>query len=212
MRFLVIYLFIAGIGGVATGVTLTVTEWGASVTPVPASIEDLEAGEEVPNQHMRLGEHVALYDSAVVAIRVKKGQTAPVRGDRLAWIIYPVVATQNPLASDTQQDPVDGRVRVMVKSSRYFSQAEIPQGNRKETSLSGMVVSNFTQLGIEEQKLLKQHLPGLDFSQLIVIKDRLKPQSLALKLGLIVGGLIVLAIAIFAKRQSGKAPVESEQA
>lgn len=205
----VAFIGVFGITALVAGIAVSVQYWGASDSPVAASLAELEAGEELPNVHVLLGKHVALYDSSVIAIKMKAGQTTPPRGAKMSWFIYPVVSTENPLADGLGESRVDSRVRVLVRSSRYFSKGEIPNENRVESSVAGVAITNFTRLSSDVQGMLKRQLPDLDFSNVIVISDKLKPLPGTIKYGLIVAGLLLLTLAYFAHKQK-RSPAEQQ--
>ncbi|MFO0969376.1 MAG: hypothetical protein U0793_27790 [Gemmataceae bacterium] len=203
----ILVVVIGGIAMVAYGVREYLLSKDSSAEPVAIAIEDLERG--VPdNPHCRLGPHFAVLDNVVYS-EVKRSGSSSVE-----HAYYPVVSVAT--LKDTvarlglrKDDPAAGLaliqglpVKIIVKTHRWKTVAEIrAEADRPESDfrneLVGMVVNRIDSVGSKEADLLKKATPNFDPATTIIIEEGRKPKSVALTLGLIIGG-VVLVIGSFA--------------
>ncbi len=190
---------------------------GTTAEPEPISLVKLEHGVDQTNNHVEIGDHVAIYDGLVYSYTESKyGNGEPDADTRIDYIYYPVVSMAHPFmksllalqlgdasAEDAAQEE-DGRrrprqeededgyltldnFRVLVRSSRFNTYGELPEGFSRENGLQGMIVNQISSLDSEERSLLRESFPNLDFDQLIILQEGRRPNSTS-PLGLIGGG------------------------
>ena len=204
MGFMSIMLIVFGGFGILIGGMFCVQNWGASSTPVAFTLEELEAGIEPPNIHLALGTHVALYDSAITAFMVKKGETAPRRGAKMNYTIYPIVSVDHPLAKETAVDFGSTVFKVLILSNRFYSAGEMPRLPRTEHSVNGLVLNGIRSVSLDEQHLIHSQYPNIDFSNVILLNQGLRPVPVVLRVGLIAAGIAFVLLGLAARSQNSQ--------
>ena len=69
---------------------------GTSSTAVAADLAGLEQGGKLPNKHIKLGEHIALYDEIVYDYSQSKySSAAPTDSTKVNTSYYPVISISN---------------------------------------------------------------------------------------------------------------------
>jgi hypothetical protein len=207
MGFMSIMLIVFGGFGVLVGGMFCVQNWGASSTPVPFTLEELESGRKPPNIHLSLGTHVALYDSAITAFLVKKGETTSQRGAKMNFAIYPIVSVDHPLANETTDDSGSDVFNVLVLSDRFYSAGEMPRAPRTEYSVNGLVLNGIRSVNLDEQHLIQSRYPNIDFSSVILLKQGQKPVPVVLRVGLIAAGIVFVLLGLAARSQNSQKPL-----
>lgn len=184
---------------------------GLNSTPEPAEVDlaTLEAGEPAPQNHLRLGRHLALYDSAVYSISEHdKDKPNPA----VKFAIYAVVSESHPYGNVLKQllaQPADeplaieakpggvDRVAVLVKTKRFKSVAEMPQEPGAETAVQGLAINQIHSLSDEEAQLVREVVPGIELEQVVILEEGRKPKSHLQSLGIAAGGAFCLLLGLW---------------
>lgn len=178
---------------------------GTAKEPVPVSLVKLEYGVEPPNNHVEIGEHAAIYDALIYEYEERMSDpTGEDPGTTVNFVYYPIVSQSHPLAEKLEQmskrDPESvsddeyealgkEKFKVLVRSGRYNKVGELPQGGvARLDKVSGMVVNQISSVGWEEQRLLKQAFPNLDFKDILILQEGRKPSSPTFSFGMMGGG------------------------
>ncbi|MEN6498236.1 MAG: hypothetical protein ABFD16_28380 [Thermoguttaceae bacterium] len=169
-----------------------------------------------PNNFVRLNDAVALYPMTVYSYKKSKYNNAPPTATTsVNYSFHPVISKSHPFIAslaalaekhgglpnipDTEKVPEIKSFAVLVKTHRFKTIGEIPDGARAEPSIQGMVVNQISSLGSVEAKLVKQSFPGIDLTKVQILEEGRQPASLFKSLGLVFGsvGLAGLAVAWF---------------
>ena len=178
---------------------------GTSKDPVPVTLAKLEYGVEPPNNHVEIGEHLALFDALIYEYEERfsdpEGDDA---GTKVNVVYYPIVSGSHPLAkklgdlaardfesvSDEELDAIaKEKFKVIVRTGRYNKVGDLPPGGVvQQPSVKGMIVNKISSLGWEEQGLIRQSFPNLDFKDLLILQENRKPSGPATSYGMMGGG------------------------
>ena len=180
---------------------------GASMEPVKVQLSTLESGESLTNNHVLIGDHVAVYGGSVYEYsQGKYDKSAPGPNTKVTHAFYPIISEEhvffdklNTLAEthgslDTIPDsewPSIDDFKVLIKTQRFKTIGSIPDGMTSESSLQGMLVNSISGLDSEEEDLVRSSFPKTDLSNVLIIEDGRKPASLLKSLGMLTGGIAV---------------------
>lgn len=196
-----------GLGGVLSFIgyqEYKVSE-GTSKEPVPVSLVKLEFGVEPLNNHIEIGEHSAIYDALIYEYEERfSDPTGDDPGTKVNFVYYPIVSRSHPLAqklealskrdpdsiTDAEYDAIGKeQFKVIVRTGRYNKVGDLPPaGVAPQEKIKGMVVNQISSIGWEEQRLLKQSFPNLDFKNLLILQENRKPSSPTASFGMMGGG------------------------
>ncbi|MBT7298351.1 MAG: hypothetical protein HN849_02500 [Victivallales bacterium] len=184
---------------------------GAAAQPVAVELAELEAGEELPNVHAKIGEHLCLYSAAVYRCNVGKGEGQPGPDSKIDYMYFPIISTTHAWFSDANAVlaqhggnaaavpekgwPEVKPLAVLVKSKdRFGTVGEIPDEWVVRKEVSGLVVNRIKKLSGEERDLIQRSFPSADLDKILILADGRSPRSGAATMG-IIGGGILLALA-----------------
>ncbi len=178
----------------------------ATAEPVVMDLAKLEAGEKVVNNHIKLGEHHALYDSSIYSFKTKKkGKVEPGGNVKVDYTFYPIVSSTNPDMKELDKlkakfgsldkvpieidFPVPAHFVVLVKTKRFKKIDDIPLDFvRAENSIRGLVINEISSLTREEKQLIKDDFPKIDFNKIVILEDGRSPSSSETSIGAMVAG------------------------
>lgn len=196
---------------------------GMNSTPEPAEVDlaKLEAGEPAPQNHLRLGPHLALYNGAVYSISEshKDLPNPPVK-----YAIYAVVSESHPYGKLVKQllaPPADAkepvareapaleldRVAVLVKTKQFASAGMIPNQPVAQPAVQGLAINQIQSLSDQEANLVRQVVPGIDLEKVILLEEGRRPKSHMQSLGIAAGGACFLLLGLWSfvmERSYGK--------
>jgi hypothetical protein len=203
-----------GLGGVLAflGYQEYKVSQGTSKDPVPVGLAKLEYGVDAPNNHVEIGEHMAIYDALIYEYEERFSDP---EGDdpntKVNVVYYPIVSGSHPLAkkiedlarrnpeSITDEDIAsitNEKFKVIVRTGRINKVGQLPKGVVKEDKVKGLIVNQISSLGWEEQKLIKQSFPNLDFKNLIILQENRKPSGPATSFGMMGGGGAMILVGL----------------
>ena len=202
-------LILMGIGGcmVYYGFLENRLSGDASVEPVEVSLADLEAGEPLPDAHIKIGLHHRMY--AISVYEHEDDGSGRLRSDTTVyWTYYPIISHDHPYIRslveleeeygsldkipDREWPPL-GEVAVVVKSELFSTYGEIPRERRYTEAIEGMVINEIESLGEEEKKLLSDGFPKMDFDKILILEEYRRPISTAGVVAIItVGSILVI--------------------
>lgn len=171
----------------------------ATVDPIEVDLAAVEKGEVHQNNHWRLGEHIAVYGACVYQYRQSKYETGePGPSTKLDYCYYPVLSYDHPFIqqfgeAESGADVPLNDFRVLVKTKKYETLGAILDGLGNADSVQGLVVNLISGLDSEEKDLLKGSFPGLDTDKLLLLEEGRAPAPIGKSLGLIAGGLALVA-------------------
>ena len=192
------FLGLVGLGLIVFGYSefrLAIRESGS---PASFRLEDLEAGAKPSQNHVLLGRHVRLYSLAVYRAKAKE------IGDpkaRLDYVLVPIFSPEHPFYKEWSKQREEGNVRldklrVVLRTTRHATLADIPAWTVEEPSLEGMVVNDIQSLGKDEIALLREEFPGANFEDVLLIEEGRRPTSLLVSACCLVGGTLLAGLAI----------------
>lgn len=194
------------VGGVIVffGIQEVQVSSGSTAEPQEVVLKDLEAGNVPDNPHLQIGEHVALYYGCVYEYKEKRGAVGgPGPSARVTTCYYPVISQDHPflhelvqlaaqhgdLSQLAESDlPQVGQFTVLVKTSRFNTVGDIPEGMDRAENVKGLVINRIDSLGSEETKLLKESFPACDVDRVLILQEGRKPSSALAAFGMIGGG------------------------
>lgn len=207
----------AGLAAIILGIVLGIYAWresrvgtgaGASPTPVDADLAALERGEEPPDLHLRIGEHMALYPAAVYEYETKDGHDRfPDRATEVNYALYPVISLEHPYLAKGPDGALAGgpleEFAVLVRTERFTNVGRIPGDMKRERSVEGLVINRIRELDSEERRLIGKQFPGLDLRRVLILDEGRRPTSgggamlMFVAAGvLVVGGAVVALLAL----------------
>ena len=208
-RSTVLVLVLMGIGGslVYYGVLEHRLSGDASAEPVEVSLADLEAGKPLPDAHIRIGLHHRMY--AISVYEYRQDADGISSDTPVYWTYYPIISDEHPYMEGIAKlrakygsldkvpngaGPVLGEVAVVVKSELFSTYGEIPRKRIYTEAIEGMVINEIESLGDEEQELLSEGFPKMDFDKILILEEFRHPESMAtiVTIFTIGGALIVL--------------------
>ena len=178
---------------------------GASGTPVPCELNQIEATGEGCDGNMTVGQHFALYHETLI--------WGEEDSDDVDYALYPIVSQENPynqawLALDQKypdgnvppaEQPQLTQLAVIVKTHRFDTIDDIPGGWGEEAGVTGLLVHDIDPLPSDAVRLLRESFPQADMDGILVLEEDRNPSSLLFSLGLMVAGVVAMlgAIALF---------------
>jgi hypothetical protein len=181
-----------------------------SETPVPTNLVQLEYGVDPPNNHIEIGEHVAVYDALVYCIRQGKyehGEPGP--NKPVEYTYYPVISMSHPFVKSMkdlgdkdydqltpeEQDQLTLKdFKVIVRTCRFDTVGDLPESFATEEKVTGMIVNEISSLGYQERNLITETFPGLDTDKLLILQENRKPSSASFSSGMMLGGGFLMVI------------------
>ena len=209
----VVFLLI-GVGGVLSflGYQEYKVSQGASKDPVPMGLSKLEFGVDPPNNHVEIGEHMAIYDALIYEYEERfSDPEGDDPGTKVNVVYYPIVSGSHPLVKKIEdllkRNPesitdeeiasiTNEKFKVIVRTGRFDKVGQLPKGVVKEDKVKGLIVNQISSLGWEEQKLIKQSFPKLDFKDVIILQENRKPSGPATSYGMIGGGGVMILVGL----------------
>ena len=180
----------------------------AKSTPTKVTVEDLEKGVKLKNNHVQLNEHAALIGGCVYSARLEKGEYAVQDSSKVEYVYYPIISYSHPYfveqdkliekfgsyeAIPKNQLPKLKNIKVMVKSKKYDTVGSIPEEVDHKDNFKGLVINSISSIKGEEADLLKQSFPDLNVSKVIIIEQDRKPSSMMLSMLMMAGGVLIIA-------------------
>jgi hypothetical protein len=179
---------------------------GASSEPVAVELARLEAGEAPPNNHLLVGEHVALYPACVYSYQTKKraaGDPAP--SAKVNYCFYPIISGEHEFIRalgelDEKYHGLDNvpanipgpeirQFAILVKTRQFKTIGAIPGDINTAPSVQGLVINQIDSLDGEEARLIKESFPNLDVDKVLILEEGRRPASLFKSLGMMAGGV-----------------------
>lgn len=175
---------------------------GASADPVDVELASLEQGGDVPNTHVRITEHLALYGGSVYEYEQGKHESGPPgAGSKVNHCYYPILSAEHPfiLSAINDDDSDDTEITdfaVMVKTQRFETVGSIPDGIDAVDAVQGLIVNRITSLDSEEKDLVRSSFPDVNLDRLLILEDGRAPASIAKSGGMMAGGGLLSLVGI----------------
>jgi len=194
---------------------------GSSSQAVEVDLAELESGQSPGDNHLKIGEHLAVYPGCVYSYSANSQYEAVTPTTRIQYCYYPVISHSHSFlqAVDEVQQmhggienvpdeefPTIDEFSLLVKTRRFRTLGDIPDGYITEPPLQGMVVNQVTSLDSDEKQLLLESYPNADLDKVIILEDGRAPSALK-SYGMTMGGalLVVVGIASFFIGRGGDA-------
>jgi hypothetical protein len=187
------------------------SEWrvGETATKEPLAVElaQLETGPAPQNNHLKIGPHVACYFAAIFSYTTRQGERRRVdENTKVDYAFYPIISTSHPRWEEirklqekyqNRKDPPDNipwprfsDIRVLVRTDRFRTVGGIPDDDvRNEASVQGLVINKISSLKSEEQKLIRDDFPNINFDKVLILSEGRRPSSGLFALFLLALGL-----------------------
>ncbi len=182
---------------------------GAGSQPKRVDLAKIEQGGKLDNTHVQFGEHMRLYYGIVYEYKNTTG-IAPSGTDSVTKAYYPVISSEHMFARrmrallekhgnidsiPEEQLPQIDKFKVLIKSGEYDTVGEVDRlpRVRESQSIEGLVVTSINSLDSEEESLIRQSFPSVDLDRMIILEKDRKPMSVALSMGMMAGGVAMIA-------------------
>lgn len=185
--------------------------YGADHKAVEVELATIEGGETPAGNHVKLGEHWAIYGACVYAYRQGKyDHGEPDAGTSVDYCFYPIISDAHPFmtALGELSDKYDGlenvpdsaawpdiqqhTFTVLVKTKQFKKIGAIPDGISAQDSLQGLIINQIDSLDSEEEGLVKQSFPQANLDKVLILEAGRAPASLIKSLGMMFGGLALV--------------------
>jgi len=194
-------------------------EWkvsrGTSTKPDAVELSELEKSPDISNNHLKVGDHIAIYSDCVYQYEVKDGETGePTSEAKVYHTYYPIISHDHPHIREIDdmvekygdvdkipdaEWPELEKFTVLVKTGKFKTLGDIPDEWKNFESLQGLVINRIHSLSGEEKDLVQSSFPTLDLEKLLIIEEGRVPSS-GLKSGILMGGgaiLILVGLGLF---------------
>lgn len=211
-------LALVAIGGVMVffGVQELRVSSGTTADPAEVDLAELEREKTIDNNHIKVGDHVALYFVSVYEYQTTESATGdPGPGTKVTLCYYPIISPEHPFIEglarleeeygglenvpDSVPGPDINDFAVLVKTKRFDTVGSIPDEFRDESSVQGLVINRIASLDSEEKKLIKDNFPTINLDEVLILQEGRQPASSAKSMGLTLGGglLALVGVALF---------------
>lgn len=196
----------------------------SSSEPVPVELADLEAGEPLPDNHIRIGLNHHMFAGTVIEYEGKDRGLTP--SSKVTWIYTPLISDTHPYMQKIHELqkkygslkkvprnadwPALGKFVVLVKSEAYKTVKDIPRKRKTYKSVTGLVVNLIDPLDDRAKRLIREGIPKIDFDKVFVVEHARKPTSVAGSIGFISAGalLVLLPVGLMLRRR-GRLPADA---
>jgi hypothetical protein len=175
---------------------------GTSTDAVQTPLEALEQGNTPPNKYVKFGPHHRLYLDLVYEVSVPKGRSEPIASDTVNYIYYPIISKNHPFIQKLAQLPPDAQVppiesfSVLVKSKKFGTYGSLPQDDKEEAEITGLIINEIEGVSSEDQALIRSRYPNIDFSKVYILEEGRTPSSGFKSFGMMAGGVVLALIGI----------------
>ncbi|HSV13784.1 MAG TPA: hypothetical protein VLI90_05965 [Tepidisphaeraceae bacterium] len=195
-----IVLGVIGVFLLMTGVKEMRLANAASPTPQDISCLELEKSGPGKNAYVRVSKFLTTGGGVY-----QKEEHA----DNWQMVWLPLIAKDGEYAQRVRQMVLSGaiktaadlpapdHVRVIVKSSKVRTQADIDSFDDQHKTLTGMVINQVETMSEKEKRLLQESYPGSDLDACWIIEEGREPASSAKYLGMMGGGLALLLLGLW---------------
>ena len=153
---------------------------GTSTEPESVSLADLEKGTAPDNAHLQIGEHIALYGTAVYEYEQSKYESGePGPNAKVNHCYYPIFSHEHPMLASEEPGGSTGDFAVLVKTKEFRTVGSIPDGFAEVASIKGLVINKISSLDSEEKSLVNQSFPGANLDKGLMLEQNRTPASFA---------------------------------
>lgn len=183
----------------------------ASKEPIEVNLAELERGGELPGNHIQIGEHLAIFETAVYDLSSGDDGSYTL-GDEAALeeVYYPIISPRHRFARrlnlgdktslaeiPKHQMKAFDNFRFVVKTYEYPTVGSIPSGVMRLPELRGMVVNAIGGMSYEQENQWRRRYPGIDFQSIVVLEPGREPGSALRAILAMVAGFLVMVLGIF---------------
>ena len=186
----------------------------ASPEPVDVDLAALEAGEPLPDDHVKIGLRHSLYSISVFNFEDEDGTGRMKRSSKLNWLSTPLISDKHPDMDGIRKlEKKYGSIKmtprnadwpplkdfvVILKSKANKTVGDVPTGRKPYSPVTGLVINRIESLGGDEQRLIRQKFPKINFDKVCIVEHGRKPSSTAGAIAVIVVGalLVLLCVAL----------------
>jgi len=178
---------------------------GTTAEAQAVKLLDLEQGQRPANNHLQIGEHVAVYPASVYSYSKSKYSSAdPTDESKVDFAYYPIISHEHPFPATLaelankyagKEWPADVKVpeienfAVLVKTKRFATIGSIPSEIDGAENVKGLVVNTVDKLNSDEAALVKQSFPGIDLEKVLILQEGRRPSSLIVSQATMAGGI-----------------------
>jgi len=198
----------------------------ASAEPVDVDLAALEAGEPLADNHIKIGLHHSLYNSSVFEFEDEDETGRMKKSSKLTWLYTPLISDKHPYIDGLRKlEKKYGSIKktpknadwpplkdfvVILKSAAYKTVGDVPTGRKKYSSVTGLVINRIESLGDDEQRLIRQKFPKIDFDKVYIVEHGRKPSSATAAIAIIVVGAILVLMCVALMFRSPRAQLSGD--
>ena len=199
-------------GGVLAffGIQEVLVSYGTDSKADEVDLKTVEDGQTPESNHAKIGEHMAIFDASVYAVRQakhEKGEPGP--GSKVEYCFYPIISNEHPYINALREladkhggldnvpeeaawpDIQDYTISMLVKTKKFKTVGTIPDGMDTQDTVQGLIINQIDSLDSEEEGLVKESFPKADLEKVLILEDGRKPASLFKSLGMTFGGILL---------------------
>ena len=176
---------------------------GSTAEPVNIELAEIETGSaDTSNAHMLIGKHYPAFFELIYW-----GEEGT---DKIDYVYYPVLSETHPFVVEInklfekypEEIPEDeipevGNFSVLVKSKRYKTLNEIPDGFEPVQLIQGLAINTISSLKKDEEDLMRQSFPKFDPDTVLVLEENREPAGAGKKFGMMGGGVVLALFGVF---------------
>ncbi len=176
-------------------------------------LEDVETGKQVDNLHIKIGEHFAMYPTAIISYERtgRAHQKYLEEHTRLEDVHYPILSNSHPFIQkliylsdkygdlDKVPDGLIGRPEnfsVLVKTKRIKRARDMPDCVLIENNLRGVIVNPIKGPSRKTKRLFKERYPKVDFDKVLLLEEGRKPWPLMLCYACLLVGICLISFCL----------------
>ena len=175
---------------------------GTKAEPVNLELAAIEDGSaDASNAHIIIGEHYPAYFELIY--------WGEENSDKIDYVYYPILSSEHPFVVKVNElfekhadgipegeIPDVGSFSVLVKSDRFKTIDDVPDGFDPAQLVQGLVINKIASLKSEEVSLMKQSFPTFDENTVLVLEEGRTPAGAGKKYGMMGGGALAVILGI----------------
>lgn len=192
-------------GGLLTyfGISELIDGSGVSAEPVPVSMADLQAGKDVPDRHLKIDSHAAVYNGCYAFYDADPGDNSTIipPDAKLHQTYYPIVSVdelhrfEDAIRDNGGEFPPGLQIKVfaIVRCSKFSRGRDLPDNVEVHPEVVGMVKSSLSSEDSEAVAAMRTFPEFSLASNVIMIEEGDGPWGFIPCALMILGGLALIA-------------------
>lgn len=176
---------------------------GTTIEPADIELAAIEDGSaDTSNAHIRIGSHYPAYFELIY--------WGEEDSEKIDYVYYPILSEKHPFVVKVdalfekypdgipdKEIPELKNFSVLVKSSRYKTLDEIPEGFDPSRFIQGLAINKIASLKSDELELMKSSFPSFDQTKVVVLEQGRTPSGPTKQYGMMGGGGLLAILGLF---------------